>query len=48
MYLRFNEFLEIYSMISDQREEIMFQGRISTEAAHGCVEKWLIQVFISL
>nr|XP_050853938.1 dynein axonemal heavy chain 12-like isoform X4 [Vespula vulgaris] len=42
--LGFNEFLEIYSMISDQREEIMFQGRISTEAAHGCVEKWLIQV----
>ncbi|XP_046823509.1 dynein axonemal heavy chain 7-like [Vespa crabro] len=42
--LGFNESLEIYSIISDQKEEIMLQGRISTEAAHGCVEKWLIQV----
>ncbi|XP_043503405.1 dynein axonemal heavy chain 12-like [Polistes fuscatus] len=42
--LGFNETLEIYSMISDEKEEIMLQNYISTEAARGCVEKWLIQV----
>ncbi|KAK2581073.1 hypothetical protein KPH14_006115 [Odynerus spinipes] len=42
--LGFNDALEIYSMISDEKEEIMMQGHISTAAARGCVEKWLIQV----
>ncbi|OXU22263.1 hypothetical protein TSAR_003308 [Trichomalopsis sarcophagae] len=42
--LGFNEKLEIYSIISDDKEEIMMQEVISTEAARGCVEKWLVQV----
>lgn len=31
-------------MISDDREEVSMQELISTEAARGCVEKWLVQV----
>ncbi|KAJ8683862.1 hypothetical protein QAD02_019654 [Eretmocerus hayati] len=42
--LGFNEKLEIYSIISDDKEEIMLEELISTEAARGCVERWLVQV----
>lgn len=31
-------------MISDDREEIKVQDIISTSAARGCVERWLVQV----
>lgn len=40
----FDEKLDIYSFISDDKEEIMVQEKISTEAARGCVELWLLQV----
>ncbi|XP_048510723.1 dynein axonemal heavy chain 7 isoform X3 [Athalia rosae] len=42
--LGFNSELEIFSMISDDKEEIKIQDIISTSAARGCVEKWLVQV----
>ncbi|XP_011505656.1 PREDICTED: dynein heavy chain 7, axonemal-like [Ceratosolen solmsi marchali] len=42
--LGFNNLLEIYSIISDDQEEIMMIDLISTVAARGCVEKWLVQV----
>lgn len=46
--LGFNEKLEIFSMFSDDREEVAFQELVSTDAARGCVERWLVQVsFIS-
>lgn len=31
-------------MFSDDKEEVAMQERISTAAARGCVERWLIQV----
>lgn len=31
-------------MFSDDNEEIMMKELISTAAARGCVERWLIQV----
>jgi dynein heavy chain len=43
-HLRFTDILEIYSMISDDTEEIILKDIISTAAARGCVEKWLVQV----
>jgi len=33
-------------MFSDDNEEIMMKEFISTAAARGCVERWLIQVQI--
>ncbi|XP_024937311.1 dynein heavy chain 7, axonemal isoform X2 [Cephus cinctus] len=42
--LGFNEDLEIHSMFSDDKEEVKFQDVISTVAARGCVERWLVQV----
>ncbi|XP_017762251.1 PREDICTED: dynein heavy chain 12, axonemal-like [Eufriesea mexicana] len=42
--LRFNEELEISSMFSEDNEEVRLQEKISTAAARGCVERWLIQV----
>lgn len=42
--LGFNEELEIYSMFSEDKEEIKMQEIISTSAARGCVERWLVQV----
>ncbi|XP_053595266.1 dynein axonemal heavy chain 7 [Microplitis demolitor] len=42
--LGFNEDREIYSMVGDDGEEIMMQEVISTDAAKGCVEKWLVKV----
>ncbi|XP_015126095.2 dynein heavy chain 12, axonemal [Diachasma alloeum] len=42
--LGFNDQLEILSMFSDDKEEVQFQEMISTSAARGCVERWLIQV----
>lgn len=41
---RFDEELEICSMFSEDYEEVRMQERISTAAARGCVERWLIQV----
>jgi len=43
-YYRFDEELQIYSMFSDDKEEVMMHEIISTEVARGCVERWLIQV----
>ncbi|XP_076756861.1 dynein heavy chain at 62B [Xylocopa sonorina] len=42
--LRFNEELEILSMFSEDNEEVRVQEKISTAAARGCVERWLVQV----
>ncbi|XP_026673034.1 dynein heavy chain 7, axonemal [Ceratina calcarata] len=42
--LRFDEELEILAMISEDQEEVRMQEQISTTAARGCVERWLIQV----
>ncbi|XP_044001725.1 dynein axonemal heavy chain 12 [Aphidius gifuensis] len=42
--LGFNNELEIYSMFSDDNEQIKMQNIISTKDARGCVEKWLVQV----
>ncbi|KAG7205245.1 hypothetical protein KM043_018325 [Ampulex compressa] len=42
--LGFDEDMNIFSMISDDKEEITLQEQISTAAARGCVEKWLLQV----
>ncbi|XP_076243987.1 dynein heavy chain at 62B [Calliopsis andreniformis] len=42
--LGFDEQLEIYSMFSEDSEEVTMQEKISTAAARGCVERWLIQV----
>ncbi|CAG5101569.1 Similar to DNAH7: Dynein heavy chain 7, partial [Cotesia congregata] len=42
--LGFNKDREIYAMTGDDGEEIMIQEIISTDAAKGCVEKWLIKV----
>ncbi|EFN66792.1 hypothetical protein EAG_01802 [Camponotus floridanus] len=42
----FDEKLEIYSMFSDDNEEIMMKEFISTAAARGCVERWLIQTIL--
>ncbi|XP_014211752.1 dynein heavy chain 12, axonemal [Copidosoma floridanum] len=42
--LGFDQKLNIYSMVSDDKEEINFVETISTEAARGCVERWLLQV----
>lgn len=42
--LGFNEDLEILSMFSDDREEVKFEELVSTDAARGCVERWLVQV----
>ncbi|CAB0032367.1 unnamed protein product [Trichogramma brassicae] len=42
--LGFNSDLEIYSIISDEKEEIMIHELISTATARGCVERWLVQV----
>ncbi|XP_076648749.1 dynein heavy chain at 62B [Halictus rubicundus] len=42
--LGFDKDLEIYSMISEDIEEVTMQERISTAAARGCVERWLVQV----
>jgi len=44
IHCRFDEELQIYSMFSDDREEVMMKEIISTLAARGCVERWLIQV----
>lgn len=43
-FCRFNDKMEIFSFVSDDKEEIMVQELISTAAARGCVEKWLVQV----
>ncbi|KOC62554.1 Dynein heavy chain 7, axonemal [Habropoda laboriosa] len=42
--LRFDEELEICSMFSEDNEEVRLQEKISTAAARGCVERWLVQV----
>lgn len=31
-------------MFSDDKEEVKMEELISTSAARGCVEKWLVQV----
>lgn len=31
-------------MLSDDKEEVTMQQLISTSAARGCVEKWLVEV----
>ena len=36
--------MEIYSMVSEDNEEVAMQVTISTAAARGCVELWLAQV----
>lgn len=40
----FDEYLDIYCMFSDDKEEVPMQEIISTSAARGCVERWLLQV----
>lgn len=42
--LKFDEKLDIHSMLSIEKEEVQFLNIISTEAAKGSVEKWLLQV----
>ncbi|XP_014471742.1 PREDICTED: dynein heavy chain 12, axonemal [Dinoponera quadriceps] len=42
--LGFDKDLEIYCMFSDDKEEVPMQEVISTAAARGCVERWLLQV----
>nr|XP_034175500.1 dynein heavy chain 12, axonemal isoform X3 [Osmia lignaria] len=42
--LGFNDEMEIYSMFSEDGEEVNVQEQISTAAARGCVERWLVQV----
>ncbi|XP_076222913.1 dynein heavy chain at 62B [Nomia melanderi] len=42
--LGFDHQLEIYSMFSEDNEEVTMQEKISTAAARGCVERWLVQV----
>nr|XP_033342927.1 dynein heavy chain 12, axonemal isoform X1 [Megalopta genalis]XP_033342928.1 dynein heavy chain 12, axonemal isoform X2 [Megalopta genalis] len=42
--LGFDDHLEIYSMFSEDHEEVGMQDKISTSAARGCVERWLVQV----
>ncbi|KAG8310892.1 Dynein heavy chain 12, axonemal [Homalodisca vitripennis] len=44
--LGFDHDLNIYSMISEEEEEIQFVLQISTTEARGCVEKWLIQKYV--
>ncbi len=41
--LNFNDELEALGMISIEREEVGFVDKISTAAARGSVEKWLLQ-----
>lgn len=41
--LNFNESLEALSMISIEKEEVKFFEKVSTAAARGSVEKWLLQ-----
>lgn len=41
--LNFNESMEALSMISVEREEVKFYEKVSTAAARGSVEKWLLQ-----
>ncbi|XP_063709228.1 dynein axonemal heavy chain 12-like [Culicoides brevitarsis] len=42
--LKFDENLDIHSMFSVEREEVQFLQKISTTAAKGSVEKWLLEV----
>ncbi|KAF7398391.1 hypothetical protein HZH66_006288 [Vespula vulgaris] len=42
--LKFNEELEVLAMISSQGEEVPLTDTISTTAARGQVEKWLIEL----
>lgn len=42
--LHFNKSLEALSMISIEKEEVQFLEKVSTEAARGSVERWLLQV----
>nr|XP_012154186.1 PREDICTED: dynein heavy chain 12, axonemal isoform X1 [Megachile rotundata] len=42
--LGFSEEMDIFSMFSEDAEEVNVQERISTTAARGCVERWLVQV----
>jgi dynein heavy chain len=42
--LDFNEDLEAMSMISVEKEDVTFVKKVSTAAARGSVEKWLLQV----
>ena len=36
--------MDICSMFSEDYEEVRMQEEISTAAARGCVERWLLQV----
>lgn len=42
--LKFNNALDALSMISVEHEEVQFLENVSTSAARGSVEKWLLQV----
>lgn len=42
--LKFDEKLDIHSMFSIEKEEVHYLNIVSTEAAKGSVEKWLLQV----
>ena len=42
--LEFNGTLDILSMFSSEGEKVQFSQSISTSAARGAVEKWLLQV----
>lgn len=42
--LKFDEQLDIHSMFSIEKEEVHFLNVISTAAANGSVERWLVQV----
>ncbi len=42
--LEFTESLDILAMYSSEGEKVTFSESISTSAARGAVEKWLLQV----
>ncbi len=42
--LEFTESLDILAMFSSEGEKVTFSEAISTSAARGAVEKWLLQV----
>ncbi len=42
--LEFTEALDILAMFSSEGEKVVFSESISTSAARGAVEKWLLQV----
>jgi len=42
--LQFDRNLDIRAMFSSEGEKVMFSETVSTSAARGAVEKWLVQV----